>query len=1420
MAEDKQLKALLVGMIETNKALVDAQRTEIVELKKYLRSMTAEMAAVASSMNASNSSEAVKNEASVTDRSQFRLLESLANMMETFVYDPDNDTLDQSFEAWYNRYSGIIASIGAELTDKSRVELVLMKLESNANELYRNSLMPAKPSELSFSETIKRLTQLFKRKVSLLRTRWNCLQITRQASEDLAMYGARVNKMTEEFRLNELSSDQFKVLIFILGMRDCKDKGIRTRLLNLNDKTKAEDVKLQSMIEEAERILEIEKDSYLGSVPEAVNQVRTSSAAKNHHQRRANNKSMSNSINTKKAPRTPCWSCGGLHYARDCDYRDHVCSRCKNQGHKEGYCDALGNKKRTGNRQHQQQHSPKQNQNNRRVNIVQIPAVQQTADRPSAGRKFIDVFVNNAKVTLQYDTGSDVTILSEDSWARIGSPALGPSPCSPVDCQGNQLNVLGEATVSAELNGVVIKARCIVAVCCTDLFGIEWIDKFDLWHQPLTAICNKVSVSSDPNALMRELQVQFAPVFEKGLGTCADFKASLVLKPDARPVFRQGRPVPYHVMAMVSEELERLEQSGIIEPVQFSLFAAPIVVVKKANGTIRVCGDYSTGLNDMLQPHEYPIPTPEQIFASLANSKIFSQIDLSDAYLQIEMDEESRKLLTVNTHKGLFMFNRLCPGVKPAAGIFQQTMETILSGIQGVIIYFDDILVASADFDHHRSILLRVFERLTKFSLRVRLEKCNFFKAEVRYLGVIIDARGQRPDPEKVSAITSMPPPTNTSQARSFLGAIGFYGRFIKSMSTIRSPIDRLMRKDVPFDWDAACDSAFQKFKEILLSDLLLCHYNPALPLMIAADASSTGIGCVAYHTFPDGSVKAFYHASRRLTATEQRYAQIEKEALGIIFAVKKFHKYIWGRRFTIFTDHRPLLSIFGSHKGVPVHTANRLQRWAIILLGYDFEIKFIGTDDFGHADILSRLIADQPRSQEDIIIAQVIENEEAEVIAREFTKFSSISFSIIQEETRNDPVLQQVMKFVINGWPDKSTIITKDVQKFVAVRDGLSITNNILSFRDRTVVPLRCRPRILQMLHNAHPGIVRMKSLARCYAYWPGIDNEIKSVVEACSSCQAALKAPKKTCLSSWPTPPRPWFRAHADFAGPINGLWYLLIVDAYSKWPEVFTMATTTTTATVKALRETCARHGSMEKLVTDNGPQFASSSFEEFCNREMIEHIRTAPYMPMSNGQVERFVDSFKRALAKSRKINEEVIQEFLRSYRATPNERAPFGLSPAELIYGRRIRLPISTILPPLEDANLVRDRKMEDQFNTKHGAERRSFCEGDKVQIRTKPGSAWRDACIIEPIGAVMYNVLAAGRVLRVHANQTRRRTVLTLDAAADLAFDGPITSGINRYTPTPPPQEAGQSSPAKRISPRANWRAVSRSSPVNLRPRK
>ncbi|XP_058121680.1 uncharacterized protein K02A2.6-like [Anopheles ziemanni] len=468
---------------------------------------------------------------------------------------------------------------------------------------------------------------------------------------------------------------------------------------------------------------------------------------------------------------------------------------------------------------------------------------------------------------MMLDTGADITLISRKLWQHIGEPVLTPSDIKARTASGDFLHIVGEFVGSMIVAEKCME--CIIRVTSAELslFGRDAMDLFSLWDVPLTSVCNRVGLDEPCSA---KLQLEFPKLFSGELGCCTKIKIQLKLKDGATPVFRPKRPVAYAMFQAVDNELERLEKDGIISKVDYSEWAAPIVVVRKANGTMRICV--------------------------------------------------------------LYVYNRLPPGVKTAPGAFQQLMEVMLAGLDGVAVYLDDIVVGGPNEEAHMRNLRSVLRRIKEYGFTIRLDKCSFQKKQIKYLGHLLDSKGLRPDPARIDAIMKLQVPTDVTGVRSFLGAVNYYGKFVRNISMLRHPLDNLLKEGAAFTWTRQCQDAFDQFKAILSSDLLLTHYDPRQEIIVAADASSFALGATISHRFKDGSIKVVQHASH----------------------------------------HKPLLRIFGSKAGIPVYTANRLQRYALTLLLYDFDLEYVPTDKFGNADVLSRLIAKHEKPEDEYVIASI----------------------------------------------------------------------------------------------------------------------------------------------------------------------------------------------------------------------------------------------------------------------------------------------------------------------------------------------------------------------------------------------------------------------------------------------------------------
>ena len=296
---------------------------------------------------------------------------------------------------------------------------------------------------------------------------------------------------------------------------------------------------------------------------------------------------------------------------------------------------------------------------------------------------------------------------------------------------------------------------------------------------------------------------------------------------------------------LVEEELAKLVSQGVIEPVTYSDWAAPIVPVLKADKkSVRICGDFSTTVNKASRLDNYPIPKVEDLFAKLQGGAVFTKLDMSQAYQQLSLDEESKQYVVVNTHKGLYRFNRLPFGVSSAPGIFQRAMESLLQDIPSVVVYIDDILITGATEAEHLQTLSKVLERLESAGLTLKKEKCVFASTSVTYLGHTIDRDGIHPTPDKVQAVQQAPTPKNVTELKAFLGLLNYYGKFMPNLATTLKPLYNLLQESTKWRWNDKEKKAFEASKKLLLSSQVLTHYNPELQLVLACDASQYGLLC------------------------------------------------------------------------------------------------------------------------------------------------------------------------------------------------------------------------------------------------------------------------------------------------------------------------------------------------------------------------------------------------------------------------------------------------------------------------------------------------------------------------------------------------------------------------------------------------
>lgn len=1024
----------------------------------------------------------------------------------------------------------------------------------------------------------------------------------------------------------------------------------------------------------------------------------------------------------------PCWRCGRNHRADNCRFRNYTCDVCKEKGHLKVMC------KKSADDSLRRGHNYITESDESECDLYNINVCGKD-DKPY----LIRPTVNGTTLTFELDTGSKLSTINFDCYEKYfkmlpllqNNVFLRSYTGTLIESIGYiQVNVaLGEHSAE-KLKLFVIKNGG------PPLCGRTWLRQLNI---------EKININDfllnnlTDETLIQNLRYDFPTVFAPGLGTCSK-KISLTLT-DSKPVFVKARSLPLALREPVERELQRLEAEGTIYKVDYSDYGTPIVPVIKKSGDIRICGDYKVTINPKLVREPYPLPRIEELFAALSGGEQYSKIDLTNAYQQLFLEESSRACTAITTHVGTYVYKRTPFGLTCIPEKFQKFMEETLRGLRGITCYLDDIAVTGRTRAEHIENLRALFERLREVGLRIKLEKCSFLQDSITYVGFIINKEGLHADPNKIKAIVSAPAPKDITQLRSFLGLVNYYAKFIPNLSTILYPLHRLLRKNVEWIWNKDCDTAFQDIKNVVLSKNVLVHYDPNLPLVLSVDSSSYGLGSVLSHRYSNGEERPICFASRTLNAAERGYSQLDKEALAIFTGVVKHHQYLYGRHFIIKTDHKPLTFIFGPKGGLPQTAASRLQRYAVRLAAYNFDIEFVKSADNSNVDALSRLpLPNERKNYKEVDSVTYLNYVEDSI---------SISAKEVASRTKQDNVLKKICEYIISGWPSS---MGSDLKPYHNRKDCLTIDRGCILYNHRVVIPLSLRKEILNELHEGHLGVVKMKNIARGYVYWPQLDAEIEALCRACAACRQQRDAPPRSLLHPWAHPTRPWQRIHIDF-GELQGKHYLVTIDAHTKWIEVQKMGSTAAGATVLKLRELFARFGLPSQVVSDGGPPFSSREFTDFMLKNRILHTITSPYRPAGNGAAENAVKSVKRAMKKALYEGADVdtaIAKFLFQYRNC--EHATTGVAPAVAMFGRRLRGRLDAVRPSSErdvEAAQVRAGRL------RPGAER-SAQPGDHVLARDYRSRAqkWAQATVTARDAPLTYRVrLADGQEWRRHIDQ-------------------------------------------------------------------
>jgi len=638
----------------------------------------------------------------------------------------------------------------------------------------------------------------------------------------------------------------------------------------------------------------------------------------------------------------------------------------------------------------------------------------------------VDVNVDGKSLLMEVDTGSQVSLIHKQQCVQM-FPNLEMYSCnlSLKGLEGGGLQVVGSVIVQVKNTaGKIFSLKLIVCDLgnmFVPLLGREWLDAMvPGWRQVMEGlgpvkppdlsyipVVKKTEFTVGPE--IKALIDKYPEVFSNDRSQAIrGYKASIVLKEDAKPICVKYYDVAYSIKPLVTNMLRAMIQEGRFELVDRSEWASPLFPIPKPDSSLRLVVNYRPTVNKQSQIDHYPPPKPDNVFASIAKFKVFCVLDLSEAYLQLELDEESQKLLTISTHLGYIRPKRLMYGVASAPGIFQKMMDSILQGLDGVICYIDDVLIGACDRPQALLKLNEVLKRFQDHNLRVNLHKCIFLKESVEYLGFRISGLGVFPINKRVEPILQAPPPRDPKSLRSYIAMLNFYRRFLKNLSDVIKPLTRLLQQGVPWEWSEDCQRSFDTSKKMLLDSDFLVHYDLDKPLVLVCDASKVGVGAYIAHRI-DGKEYPIYFASATLNDAQRRYSQVEREAFAINFGLTKFRQYLLGKEFYLVTDNYPLKAILSPSRPVSLLISNRLHNYAMTTSCYKFIPEYRNTSLMGAADLLSRLPLDE----------KILEEYSVKFVNLDTSEFA-VTYETVAQETTKDQTLSKVLEYSSTGWPGR----------------------------------------------------------------------------------------------------------------------------------------------------------------------------------------------------------------------------------------------------------------------------------------------------------------------------------------------------------------------------------------------------------------
>lgn len=1152
----------------------------------------------------------------------------------------------------------LTAAEKAESDDKIKVALMLRCIGPRGSDIFKSFNFSGGKSKDVYKDVIEKFDAFCNRGTNKLVKRHQLLS-TKQNTMTIDEYVTALHKIARECKLATMYDD-FMLQALLLGIND---DNLRRKLFD--DAGGEDGLSLEQAIKKC-RIAESSKNDM--ATIQSEESVQVLRAKKKPEKKSDQDEDEKRSTPGRKYGRGVCGSCGQSHPPRKCPAYGQQCHNCKKYNHWSVKC-----------RSKRQVNLAEEESDDSAESLLCLQVVRK--NRKLITNALTQAGGNRKNIQFQLDTGASCNILNFADYTDLGKPKL--------DANRKQIRQF-DGSITRSLGGCEIKVgekTLHVQVHKTRTQSLLSLDAC-LELGLITVKSEWVNLVSD--AGIEDILHSYSDVFE-GIG-CLPGEYNIELQPNAIPRQCHDRKTPLSMKADLKEKLDSYTKKGILAPVDYPTeWISNNVAVRKANGTLRVCLDPSN-INKVILRNHFPMPVLDDVLTKLDGARVFSLCDAKDGFLQVKLSDESSDLTTFWTPFGKYKWLRMPFGLSSSPEEFQRRLSDALSGLDGVEVVADDILIygkgqtdEEATQDHNQK-LEKLLTRARRVNLKLNKDKCKFLLDTLPYIGHLVTKDGVKPDPSKIEAITAMPAPTNSDGVRRFLGHINYLSKFLPNCSAECEPLRRLVgARENEFTWQDDQKRAFAKLKDMITSTSTLKYFKVNKPVVVQTDASTEGLGAVLLQ---EGQPVCY--ASRSLTDTEKNYAPIELEMLAIVFGLQKYDQYVFGNpQVTVHTDHRPLESIFGK----PMNQApKRLQAMRLALQRYPVNVVYKPGAEQVTADMLSRAPTGQPGDntyQEQIFTVNQLQSflsDFSEVNLRQDLPVSQATYNLIKQESMIDPELMHLKNFIVTGWPTKQLDLPEVVKPYYTFREQLAVLDGILYRGTRLIVPKSVRPEILRKLHISHQGTAATVRRARSAVFWPQMSEDIRAQTERCVTCAMDAPAQTRETLQNHDIPSEPWSKVGMDIFTHRKKD-YLILVDYFSDFFEYEPLPDLESRSVIEACGKTFSRHGAPHQLQSDNGTQFTSAEFASFCSEWGVYHTTSSPGHQQSNGKAEAAVKIIKRLLRRAEDPHLALLE-----YRNTPT--AGMTTSPAERLFGHATR----SILPTgsSEHQNVLKEKATRKQ----------------------------------------------------------------------------------------------------------------------------